>query len=344
LRTTGGVGWKYDSGGRVYLAPGIGRPHWFHCASFIKAVREIDTTLPHRLSCYEATALIVTFSNLLGCRLQPVLLRKEDCSDLHVNAVWPLGQTPQTGVIFEVHVVACDTAQATRPVYDPVLRIDTDKSPDKPKHIWQFSNAVPLGLTTSGTGTGRYLPQLILAGDLGSALDFSLDPAQVATPRDQSLFDPCDLLRWRMYDDELAPKDRTLPVADPTTFNIRGFTSTPGTPLPPLPSPRGFLPPVPPRQRTVYYPANPDDEQMRGMILMADFWTGDAVSTRSFMAELLGTAERRPARRNHTAGIVYAAADDETLWILLDGATARLASVGPTPVDLLQALTAATPA
>lgn len=342
LRSAAGDGWHYDSGGSAYLTAGLGRPHWFFCASFIKAVREIDTTLAHRLSCYEAAAVMVTFANLLGCRLQPVLLRTEDCDDLHVNAVWPLGQTVQTGVAFGVHVVACDTSPATRDAflaYDPVLRVDTDESPNQPAHIWQFPNAVPLGLTTSPAGTGRYLPQLILDGDLGSARDFSLDPAQVAIPDDQSHFDPCDLVRWGKYVAELSGLDR-VPPAGPTTFKIARFTDSPGTPLP---AGRGFLPPVPPRHRTVYYPTNPDDQQMRGMILMADFWTGDAVATRSFMAELLATAERRPVRQNHP-GIVYAAPDNETLWILLDGAAARLTSVGSTPVDLMQILMSATPA
>ena len=73
------------------------QPLWFFCAAFV-SVRDSNTT-------FSSSELLRSrsrhghLSNVLGCRLQPVLLRKEDCTDLHVNAIFPLGQTEHTGVL-----------------------------------------------------------------------------------------------------------------------------------------------------------------------------------------------------------------------------------------------------
>jgi hypothetical protein len=309
-------------------------------------VREVGMPRPHRLSCYEAAAAVVTFANLLGCRLQPILVNRIDCKDMPVNDLWPLGRSEETGGKFHVHVVAGDFSQGTPQaslIYDPVLRLDTDAVPDAAPHTWEFPSAVPLGLTTSTAGAGHYLPQLILSKNLAASHATPITPPQVARPHRLIQFHPCELERWKRYRDELSKAALTPLAQAPTTFVIPGFSREDATPVPPPPASPDFLPSVPPRRRTLYRPLNPDTFLSRGQMLMADFWTGDAYSTLSFMAELLATADRPPTRIENPQGIVYAAPGGDTLWVLLQGATARLASIGPTAVNLMGALTQATP-
>ena len=342
-----GDDWRYDAGGRTYLNPGLGKPLWFFCAAFVSAVRDIDQTLPHRLSCYEAAAVVVTFANLLGCRLQPVVLGKTGCNDIRVNPIFPLGRSKQSGVTFQVHVAAADASAGTPQtalMYDSVLKLDTDLRPDRSPHTFKFPRALPAGGTTSQMGTGRYLPQLILHADQASATFNPVTPSQIAMPTTTDLFDPCDLARWQMFRRQLTADVGMELRPNPTMYDIKGFRATSGTALPaPAPEARRGLPLVPPRRRTLYLPVNAEDPGTRGMTLIADFWTGDRESTLSFMAELMATADRRPVRVEGQRGIVYSVSGGETLWILLDGATARLASVGPTSANLVQILKTATP-
>ena len=67
------------------LNPALGAAALVSLREFIDGVGGADCTLPHALSCHEAAAAVVTFSNLLGRALHPALVRRDDCSEFHVN-------------------------------------------------------------------------------------------------------------------------------------------------------------------------------------------------------------------------------------------------------------------
>jgi hypothetical protein len=339
-----GNGWRYNSGVSTYLNPGIGTPFWFLAALFISAARDLDPGLPHVLSCFEASAVVLTFSNVLGCDLKQILIELEDCSDFSLNAVWPLGQSPQMDVNFSRHVIACDTASggaATLRAYDPILRLDTDSHPAAKPFAFAFPTAMPIGGSKSLPGQGAYLPQLIKSTKLSSSKAVGMAPLQIATPGETETFDPCLNTRWGTSLNELRDlTDHGAPLRR-MPLELEGFKAYAATTVPAPPALRKKLPPVPTRTRSLYKSEKQDDPAAAGVALLADVWTGDRVATQSFMAELLTMAEQPPRRIEHPAGIVYVAADDGTVWILLDGATVRVTSVGRRPVDVVEILKSA---
>jgi hypothetical protein len=124
-------------------------------------------------------------------------------------------------------------------------------------------------------------------------------------------------------------------------FRIDRFTRFAATTLPEPPPRASLLPPVPRRTRTVYEP-DPAATDLSGVRLIADFWTSASDDSLSFMAELMALSDQPPIPANWP-GIAYVSTDGETLWVLFDGATARLASVGQADVNLVHILNVATP-
>jgi hypothetical protein len=339
--------WRYNSGSFFFLEPYLGTPFHFHCELFIKGVRGDGVRIEHLLSCYEAGAAVITFANLLGASLRPVLLRKDDCKDFLLNNVWPIGQAVQTGSDFWVHVVACDISAgppASVRVYDPMIRIDSGLTPEAPPNTWTYASGMILGTTASPKGADCYLPQLIDAGQLASCTSQVLPLPHIAKPASRGKYNPCDLQRRVRFLLDLTASVGSIVNRGKAPLSIKNYAAADSTPMPPPPPPALPLLPPPPRTRVLYAPIAANDPDLAGRRVAADVWSGDAMLALYFMAELLTAAERTPIRVDHPNAIAYVSPDGETLWMLLDDAVARLTSTGPRPANMRFMLPAVTPA
>jgi hypothetical protein len=331
--------WSYSSSAMAYMNPNL-VPSWFDCAGFINAARHVRSVSKNDrlLSCYEAAAVVTTFANVLGCSLGPVMISNGDCQDFRANPVYPMGLAPDNCVCFSGHVVACETGgkPEQQRAFDPVLRLDVDHNPAAPAHQWALTFDHRLGTTASPAGQGMYLPQLIAASDIASCTALPMSIAQVWPPSVYDNVEPCFLLEWLHYMEELRadPPSRFVPI----TFSIPNFQASATITVPAGPRRPAPFSAIPPRSRTMYT-ANADAT----IHLAADFWSGSADQTRSVMAELLAQAEQRPIRVQRPGRILYRDRYEETLWTLIDGAAVRLSNVGRRGVKLLAILDTATP-
>jgi hypothetical protein len=318
-----------------YLNPDMGNPRWFNCEQFIA---DLGTTDCVGFNCFEAATTVVTFANLLGCKLVPGVI-EGDCLDLyHLNRVRSLGlPAADAASAFLVHAVALEkvgsSSLADDLVYDASLMVDGDSKPTVGPGHFVLADGMPLGRTTSPAGAGTFFPQLVAAQSIDGCRARTIERPRVGAEPPRDDVDSCPLKRHERYLQELkrvvGPLTTVLPAPwMPAISGYRGraiYVDRPGVP-------RIGLPPLPRASRALFTPVVPG----RNHAIRVDWWVhNDPAVALSFMAELLAMIEIRVERAAAGATTVYTVPRRTSVLVFRGGMVARYASVGRTPLDMV---------
>lgn len=312
-------------------------PLWFDCELFIADLGGPPPQPSLRVNCVELTAVIATFSNLLGCALVPVIIDAPQCGVFRLNRLRPLGRTSGRYLTdFSNHLVAVEKGSASdlgdATVYDATALISPLADFTKDPPAWGKVDGLPLGRLSDPAGTGVYLPQLISAADAASCTLKETDPIRLVSSRKEG-FDSCTLTRMARVKTTLPQP--TLPDSPVLINPLKPTWSTSnivaGAPSVEPAIPRAPDMPVKPGAVSVTYRRTPDGAPA----VHVDQWgLNTAAQARDLMAEFLATSEIPLSPVATQQGVAYAGPGRQMVLWWIGRTVLALSSLNDEPVDL----------
>lgn len=143
----------------------------FYCTNFLDLLEGKPTRGPH-LNCNDCASIISTFSNILGCDLDQVMLENPDNEGFRLNSSLPMGfnapNDPELITNFPFHVVAwggpwqgADAAQGI--VFDACVKLD--ENPADENLDWILPANMQFGERAETPLRLGYLHRLVASGD-----------------------------------------------------------------------------------------------------------------------------------------------------------------------------------
>lgn len=322
---------RYSTGPNAYVLPQK-QPVFFDFELFLTHFAESGRLV--EIQCVEATALVTSVANLLGCSLVSVVIDAPNCCSFGLNRILPLGRTSDAGVRnFANHMVAGERGAAEdlsdTLVFDAALKINPAVDPTTETGDWRLAAGLPMGSGAGRTGDGRFLPQLVAGSSVRSCVISAGLPARVIRPRLFVGTSPCELVRFEHFVQLL----RMLPAAEAPSSPVfgplldgflRDREATVFT-VPRAPE----LPQLPPQKQFLYKaPAGADS-------LNVDVWDGSSRDEAIVaMADLLASAQVPMERVAAGSGVAYASPDYGSLVWLVDSSVVRITAGSSSNIDV----------
>ncbi len=332
----GRVRLRYRAGDQSYVTFS-GTPLHFHCEVFLA---DIAGARPAFVNCIGASSIVTTFSNIVGCRLRPIVIDAPDCNLFKLNPIVPLGGGT-TEDEFVNHVVAASGVKEGRSledalVFDAALTVDADAQPSSPPRS-PAQAGLRVGRTSDSLGSGAYLPQLVHPSTPSCTLHEFTFP-WVVRPADVRNLDSCTLVRFERYRNALRDGAPSVPSVF-KSFVIGGFTPRDVQLVAPGINRVPSLPRAPDLTRTIL--TSVDDPEVALEVLVENAATvADSIST---VAEWLARAQTRPVRRQTARGPLFVLPNNAAAYGLWDGRAVAILNRGDKTAPLAELLTGAQP-